>query len=301
VVTFLWPLVDGSGGDDSSRSASADWPPAVGPAIRIAPLRALPANAIPSMPLVATLVSNPTACALPAPLAHRVRDALGASALDCLTDVVAGGGDPFEAAARDMAHVLDEMGLDRVRVLSRDGGAPAALAFAALYPHRVGSGLLISPRPPRAIPTGPKLVRDWVRMGIERPGAIVAVHGLLRRRAGVRLTELLMARLFSGHPADAALIADPAWRHAAVAELLTCGARTADGLSAEQTAYPAWSPPTLSGSAPWTVVTGGLDPLWSRADGEDPWRRLPGLRHVRLETGGRFIQDTHAREIAALF
>ena len=218
-----------------------------------------------------------------------------------LTDVVAGGGDPFEAAARDMAHVLDEMGVDRVRVLSRDGGAPAALAFAALYPHRVGSGLLISPRPPRAIPTGPKLVRDWVRMGIERPGAIVAVHGLLRRRAGVRLTELLMARLFSGHPADAALIADPAWRHAAVAELLTCGARTADGLSAEQTAYPAWSPPTLSGSAPWTVVTGGLDPLWSRADGEDPWRRLPGLRHVRLETGGRFIQDTHAREIAALF
>ncbi|WP_337186262.1 alpha/beta fold hydrolase [Phenylobacterium sp.] len=217
-----------------------------------------------------------------------------------LTDVFAGRGDPFEAAARDMARVLDDMGLERVRVLSRDGGAPAALAFAALYPQRVLSGLLISPRPPRAVPAGPKLVRDWVRMGTERPGAIVAVHGLLRRRAGVRLTELLMTRLFSGHPADAALIADPAWRHAAVAELLTCGARTADGLGAEQTAYPAWSPPSLPGPAPWTVVTGGLDPLWARADGEDPWRRLPGLRHVRLETGGRFIQDTHAREIAAL-
>lgn len=41
------------------------------------------------MPLVATLVSNPAARALPAPLAHRVRDALGASALDWLADDVA--------------------------------------------------------------------------------------------------------------------------------------------------------------------------------------------------------------------
>jgi len=217
-----------------------------------------------------------------------------------LTDPVPPGALQFEAAARDMALVLDAMGLGRVRLVARDGGAPAALAFAALYPHRVVAGLLISPRPPRAIPPGLKLIDTWVRLGSSHPSAIVATYALLRRKAGVQLTEILMSRLFGGHPADAALIADPIWRHAAVAELLTCGARTADGLNAEQTAYPAWTPPMLTGPAPWTVVTGGADPLWGRTPQDDPWRRLPGLRHVRFETGGRFIQDTHADQIAAL-
>ncbi|ODT58412.1 MAG: hypothetical protein ABS77_11600 [Phenylobacterium sp. SCN 69-14] len=217
-----------------------------------------------------------------------------------LTDFVSSGTAPFEAAADDMARVLDQMGVEQVRLLSRDGGAPAALAFAARHPDRILAGVLISPRPPRATPPGLKMIDGWVRMGAERPGAIVAVYGLLRRKAGVRLTETLMTRLFARHPADAALIADPAWRRAAVAELLTCGARTAEGLNAEQTAYPDWRPPPIAGPAPWTVVSGALDPLWGAASGEDPWRGLPGLRHVRFEGGGRFIQDTHADEIAAL-
>ncbi|WP_312163847.1 alpha/beta fold hydrolase [Phenylobacterium sp.] len=217
-----------------------------------------------------------------------------------LTDVAPDGKAQFDAAADDMARVLDQMGLERVRLLSRDGGAPAALAFAARHPDRTLSGLLISPRPPRAVPPGLKRIDGWVRMGTESPSAIVAVYSLLRRKAGVRLTETLVTRLFSRHPADAALIADPVWRHAAVAELLTCGARTAEGLNAEQTAYPLWTAPTLPGAAPWTVVCGALDPLWADAAGEDPWRDLPGLHHVRFETGGRFIQDTHADEIAAL-
>src|SRR5690606_36678280 len=43
-----------------------------------------------SMPLVATLVSNPAARALAPPLPHKVRDALGASALDWLAERVVG-------------------------------------------------------------------------------------------------------------------------------------------------------------------------------------------------------------------
>ncbi|WP_374453094.1 alpha/beta fold hydrolase [Phenylobacterium sp.] len=210
------------------------------------------------------------------------------------------GGDPFVAAAGDMAGLLDALGLERVRLLARDGGAPAALAFAALHPERVQAGVLISPRPPRARLPGVQLIDGWIRLGAQHPSAIVAIYALLRRKAGVRLTETLIRRLFGGHSADAALIEDPVWRHAAVAELLTCGARTADGLAAEQTAYPRWRPPLLAGPAPWTVVTGGLDPLWAAAAQEDPWRGLPGLRHVRIAEAGRFLQDTHAEEIAVL-
>ncbi len=242
-------------------------------------------------------------------VAHRLREALQQRGLRPigldrpgfgLTDAAGPGAEQFETAALDMARVLDEMGVGRVRLLTRDGGAPAALAFAALYPERTVSGTLISPRPPRARPTGLTLIDTWVRLSSHHPSAIVATYALLRRKAGVRLTETLMSRLFGGHPADAALIADPVWLHAAVAELLTCGARTAEGLNAEQTAYPGWTPPALDGPASWTIVWGGLDPLWSAPSGQDPWRGLPGLRHVRFEGAGRFIQDTHADEIAAL-
>lgn len=214
-----------------------------------------------------------------------------------LTDPAAG--DPFVAAAADMAALLDALGIERVRLLARDGGAPAALAFAALHPGRVQAGVLISPRPPQAPLPGLQLIDGWIRLGAQHPGAIISTYALLRRKAGVRLTETLLRRLFGAHPADAALIEDPVWRHAAVAELLTCGARTAAGLAAEQTAYPAWRPPLLAGGAPWTVVTGGADPLWGAAQ-DDPWRALPGLRHVRFAEAGRFLQDTHAHEIAAL-
>lgn len=62
-------------------------------------------------------------------------------------------GEPFAAAAQDIAHVLDALGLKVADVIGR-GGAQAALAFAALYPERCQRVLLISPIPPTRCDVG---------------------------------------------------------------------------------------------------------------------------------------------------
>jgi pimeloyl-ACP methyl ester carboxylesterase len=54
-------------------------------------------------------------------------------------------------AARDVAELADALGLDRFTVLGRSGGAPHALACAALLPGRVRrTAALVSPAPPDA-------------------------------------------------------------------------------------------------------------------------------------------------------
>lgn len=54
-------------------------------------------------------------------------------------------------AARDVAELADALGLDRFSVLGRSGGAPHALACAALLPARVRrAAALVSPAPPDA-------------------------------------------------------------------------------------------------------------------------------------------------------
>ncbi|MEU6376163.1 alpha/beta hydrolase [Streptomyces sp. NPDC046909] len=54
-------------------------------------------------------------------------------------------------AALDVADVADALGLDRFSVLGRSGGAPHALACAALLPARVRrAAALVSPAPPDA-------------------------------------------------------------------------------------------------------------------------------------------------------
>ncbi|WP_308298829.1 alpha/beta hydrolase [Streptomyces sp. GESEQ-35] len=55
-------------------------------------------------------------------------------------------------AARDVAELADALGLDRFTVLGRSGGAPHALACAALLPARVRrAAALVSPAPPDAV------------------------------------------------------------------------------------------------------------------------------------------------------
>jgi DNA-binding CsgD family transcriptional regulator/pimeloyl-ACP methyl ester carboxylesterase len=48
----------------------------------------------------------------------------------------------LDAQVRDLATVVDHLGLERFALLGAGGGSPAALAYAAVYPHRV-SHLLI--------------------------------------------------------------------------------------------------------------------------------------------------------------
>jgi 2-hydroxy-6-oxonona-2,4-dienedioate hydrolase len=53
-------------------------------------------------------------------------------------------GATFDAQAHAYAHLMNELGLERVAVVSLSQGGPSALLFATLYPERVSSLTLIS-------------------------------------------------------------------------------------------------------------------------------------------------------------
>ena len=53
-------------------------------------------------------------------------------------------GATFDDQARAYAHLLDTLDIDRVAVLALSHGGPSALLFAALYPERVSSLILLS-------------------------------------------------------------------------------------------------------------------------------------------------------------
>lgn len=206
--------------------------------------------------------------------------------------------DPFAAAADDLRRVLDGLALDRTDLVSIDGGAPAAMAFAEAWPERVGRGVLITPRPPRVERRGRRPVDAWVRMITGNPELAIRMTDYGRRRVGYAGVRNILMRLFSGHPEDDALFADRAWLDACIAEHLSFAARSVGGLMAEQRAYRSWRPPQLGGSQAWTVVVSPEDPFWP-ADPSAP--AFPGLPHARrlvLEGAGRYLLETRADTIA---
>lgn len=218
-----------------------------------------------------------------------------------LTDM-ASSRDPFHAGAEDGEHLVRKLGLERLDILAIDGGAAPALEFAARSACRLNSIMLISPRPPRPARSGARLVDQFVRACVDQPALIVGAYRFLRRRGGVALSEMLVRSLIGEHPLDRPLIEDERFRHAMIAELLTCGARTAAGLEAEQTHYPDWRIPSLTPGPRYVLVLGGKDPLWGESNAGEacPWSQLPALERARFAAAGRFIITTHASEIAAL-
>lgn len=208
---------------------------------------------------------------------------------------------PFEVAAHDMRAALDALGVERIVLVARDGGAPAAITFAALFPERVRAGVLLSPRWPRLQRTGHALADRFVRAAATRPEFINAWWRILRAQASQKLVLRLSQRLFAGHPADRACLEDDAFVRGLLGELLTCGARSSEGIATEQAAYQHWSPTDAAARTPWTIITGELDPLWrDPADGSDPWSALKPHSRIQLGGAGRFAITTHAPQIAEL-
>lgn len=217
----------------------------------------------------------------------------------------AAGHDHFATAADDMARALDGLGLDAAVAVSTDGGAPAALGFWQRHGTRLISGALISPRPPAPAVqrAGKRVVDRFARAAMERPDLINGLWQLVRRRAGTAMAGRLAERLFGGHPVDAALLADPIFRSALIAELLSCGIRSGAGISAEQSAYRRWQPAPGGPPRRWQIIVAADDPLWAPmldTAADNPWAVLGQPAWHRLAGAGRFAITSHAAEIAAI-
>ncbi|WP_416907490.1 MAG: alpha/beta fold hydrolase [Polymorphobacter sp.] len=209
----------------------------------------------------------------------------------------------FAAAADDMAFALDTLNLPQAALLSLDTGAATALAFWQSHGERMTIGALMSPRPPARPRSGTRLADRFARAAMQRPDVINSLWKQLRTRAGAAMALWLAERLFASHPLDAALLADPDFRAGLAAELLTCGARSGQGISAELAAYQHWQPAPGPPRA-WTIILAEQDPLWAPSL-TDPaaraaWHVLGQPDWHVLKGAGRFAITSHAEAIAAV-
>ena len=111
-------------------------------------------------------------------------------------------GDPFAAAAIDLAGVCATLGLDRVALVAR-GSGQAAVRTTALFPHLIDHAVLVNPTPAVAFTTvdrGPlgAVKRHFAR----RPFAIEAMIRALGGFATPRRMESGMLRAFASSAPD---------------------------------------------------------------------------------------------------
>lgn len=116
--------------------------------------------------------------------------------------------DQFEAAARDMATVLDKLRIDQVDIIAR-GGAQAVVAFANRYAERCGKIILVNPDPVSAHDE-----RRWGVLGsfkeayCQRPGLILPAARLLARAITRDYLRKGLQKSMRGSPPDEAALQD---------------------------------------------------------------------------------------------
>jgi pimeloyl-ACP methyl ester carboxylesterase/DNA-binding CsgD family transcriptional regulator len=206
----------------------------------------------------------------------------------------------LDAAADDLADVIDSLGLERISLFARDGGVAAALAFASVHSDRIARAALLNPRSPHGLARGQKSgpVAKLTRLILARPQAIAPLGEFIRKRTRSDVLEKLLRETLKTLPQDLAALDDPAVKAQLVRDMQAQFAHSAAGYVAEHALYAdGWTPPEVVGGGPWSVIhAGGL----SRPPPRDPWRRLPGVAFTELPGAGVLAQFTHADALAAL-
>ena len=214
-----------------------------------------------------------------------------------LTD--AAQGDYLEACANDMAVVLDALRLDKVRVVARDSGAAAALAFAERFPQRLTDGLLLRPHAPggrvRAAGTVTGAVK---RLFVSQPDLVGLIAETMRRQNHTDLLKEVAQRAAGHVAADAAVIQEPTVLTSIVRDIQAISARSIRGFAEEQSLYvKGWTIPAELGTAPWRVVEFSEMALEGL---EEAYAGLPGVRFSAFAEGGLYPFYSHPNELADL-
>jgi pimeloyl-ACP methyl ester carboxylesterase/DNA-binding CsgD family transcriptional regulator len=212
-----------------------------------------------------------------------------------LTDVAAG--DYLETAADDLADVLDRLGVERTRVLVRDGGVASLLAFDVRHPGRLDRPLLLNPRPPLGARRAPPAPMSAIsRVLLERPALIEPFAEMLRGQTRGDILEGMLRRACTLE-VDSAAIEAPGLLPQLVRDTQGLMARSVRGFIDEQQAFSrGWTPPAVS-TRGWTVALSGA--LCGEPD-MSHWAGLPDLRCRVIEGAGLLVAYTHADQLLAL-
>jgi pimeloyl-ACP methyl ester carboxylesterase len=158
-------------------------------------------------------------------------------------------------AADDVRAIADALGIETFAVMGRSGGAPHALACAALLPDRVTRVASLVGLAPYDAPD-----LDWldgmVELNRQQYGAALLGHGPLAeviypQVVAMRADPEHLARRLEreGSPADRHALRDPDYRATFVRSIREAVARSLDG----------WAADSLAFTRPW-----GFDPGWIR-------------------------------------
>lgn len=201
------------------------------------------------------------------------------------------GGEPFGAAAHDMAVALDVLGLERADVIGR-GGAQAALAFGQLYPERCGRVVLIAPIPPTRCDVGWRgLFGAYREIYRRRPELIPHSIRLMARLMDRGFVARMVRKTLAATPPDLAIVDRPGFDDDYYRTMHMYALGRLDGYIHEQ-AYVASA--ESDGYAPdsrdWTVLFGEHDGVLDPVAARRYWEaRLPRARFETLAGHGRLL------------
>jgi DNA-binding CsgD family transcriptional regulator/pimeloyl-ACP methyl ester carboxylesterase len=206
--------------------------------------------------------------------------------------------DYLDAAAADMASVVERLRLKSAHMLARDTGAATALAFAQAFPRLLGRAVLLNPHPPISLGDERRTFGAAVQKHLLRnPDLVVAFAEFLRRQATTQLLERIFDKAFGEVEADRAALQDPDVRRFLARDIQAMCARSAWGFAAEHAVYAnGWEARAGLLRRRWTVaVSTGLT-------GRRPedWLDLSGADRVDIEGAGVLPQFTHPDALVRL-
>lgn len=215
-----------------------------------------------------------------------------------LTDMAAGH--IWDAAASDVADVMDELSMTEAVILSR-GGAQPAVVTAARLGQKIRGVVLIGPDAPVHLDKSRSGMMGRAKnMIYSSPRMLEALSILLSRQTSSSAIERMMRSSVLGSDIDLAVCDDPA----EMAALVRGGRQSAQGrvgFVAEHSALSRGDPlPKIADANSWTVLFGADDPLYGFQDTETYWsNQLDGSAKEIVVNGGRFLQATHTNRVVA--
>lgn len=218
-----------------------------------------------------------------------------------LTSLRADEGDPWLAAAKDMAEALDALGLDRVDILVR-GGVYAVAALCRLHPERIGRVVAVNPD----VNTKESHKRTgaigllW-RAGERNPHGYEAIVRWLASHTTPQRLVSLQKILLRRSPVDLAALHDPREQEDLRRSVGLFAAGRLEGAIREHYEHSVGAKcAPLQHGENWRVVMGSHDLMHAVQDMEAFWRtRLPGAQFETVEGGGRFLHLTHPDRVLA--
>jgi DNA-binding CsgD family transcriptional regulator/pimeloyl-ACP methyl ester carboxylesterase len=234
-------------------------------------------------------------------MAERGLRSIGYDRAGCGLSDPASDAHPFETAARDAASVLQALKIERVSLFASQGGAAAAVAFAARYPEMVDAAVMLMPRAPRDEPVFPGPLQRLYAGVLSVPGAGERFAEALRRTGSSRFWRWLQSYMLKGVPADVAAARDPDFNLERMSELNASISNGVRGLYEWERAYKAgWPRAARVGGTRWTIVETAAQPFNAAKTVQETWGWLPGVSFIKLHGAGRLATYTHAAEIADL-